>query len=99
MRVPMNWLRELIALPEGTTTADVARTLTEHTAAVERIERVGGEVSGPVVVGQVLSMVPESHKNGKTINWCRVDVGPALNAQGHPKNVEDGVEGLSLIHI
>ena len=83
----------LRALPEGTTTADVARTLTEHTAAVERIERVGGEVSGPVVVGQVLSMVPESHKNGKTINWCRVDVGPALNAQGHPKNVEDGVEG------
>ena len=27
MRVPMNWLRELIALPEGTTTVDVARTL------------------------------------------------------------------------
>ena len=97
MRVPMNWLRELIALPEGTTTVDVARTLTEHTAAVERIERVGGEVSGPVVVGQVLSMVPESHKNGKTVNWCRVDVGPALNAQGHPKNVEEGVEGRGIV--
>ncbi|WP_130865688.1 phenylalanine--tRNA ligase subunit beta [Acidipropionibacterium timonense] len=97
MKVPMNWLRELVALPEGTATDDVARALTEHTAAVERVEHIGAEVTGPVVVGRVLSMQPEPQKNGKTINWCRVDVGPALNAQGHPKNVEEGVEGRGIV--
>ncbi len=32
------------------------------------------------MVGRVLTMEPEPQKNGKTINWCTVDVGPALNA-------------------
>jgi len=35
------------------------------------------EVTGPVVVGQVLEFTPEPQSNGKTINWCQVDVGEA----------------------
>lgn len=79
MKAPMSWLRELVALPEGTTTAQVADALTRAGLNVERIETIGGEVSGPVVVGRVLAFTPEPQKNGKTINWCRVDVGPEHN--------------------
>lgn len=34
-------------------------------------------MTGPVVVGQVLSFDEEPQKNGKTIRWCQVDVGEA----------------------
>ena len=34
----------------------------------------GGDISGPVVVGEVLSFEPEEQKNGKTIRWCQVRV-------------------------
>src|SRR3712207_3024173 len=34
------------------------------------------EVTGPVVVGQVLEATPEPQSNGKTINWCQVRVAP-----------------------
>ena len=36
----------------------------------------GGDITGPLVVGRVLSCVDEPQKNGKTIRWCTVDVGP-----------------------
>lgn len=97
MRVPMSWLRAMVDLPDGTTTAQVADALTRHTATVEKVEVIGGELSGPIVIGRILSAVPEPQKNGKTINWCRVDVGPRHNADGHPKNVEEGVEGRGII--
>lgn len=35
------------------------------------------EVTGPVVVGEVLDLAPEPQTNGKTINWCHVRVAPA----------------------
>ena len=41
----------------------------------------GAAVTGPLVVGRVLAMHPEPQKNGKTINWCLVDVGPAHNTR------------------
>ncbi len=34
----------------------------------------GGDISGPVVVGEVLSFQAEEQKNGKTIRWCQVRV-------------------------
>ena len=36
-------------------------------------------VTGPLVVGEVVELTPEPQKNGKTINWCRVDVGAEHN--------------------
>ncbi|AXE39440.1 phenylalanine--tRNA ligase subunit beta [Acidipropionibacterium virtanenii] len=97
MRVPMSWLKAMIDLPEGTATSDVAALITEHTAAVERIEVIGGEVSGPVVVGRVVSAEPQPQKNGKTIMWCRVDVGAELNAQGHAKNADGADAGRGIV--
>ncbi|QWC85196.1 phenylalanine--tRNA ligase subunit beta [Nocardioidaceae bacterium] len=73
MRVPFSWLRELVELPEGTTPEQVAEVLTSLGLKLEVIH--GSGVSGNLVVGRVLSAEPETHKNGKTVNWCRVDVG------------------------
>ncbi|WP_394277786.1 phenylalanine--tRNA ligase subunit beta [Luteococcus sp.] len=90
MRAPMSWLRELVALPEELTAAELAESFTRAGLTVERVETVGGEVSGPVVVGRVLSAHPEPQKNGKTINWCRVDVGDEHNDPA--ETLEDGTE-------
>ena len=97
MKVPMSWLQAMVNLPDGTTTDEVARALTNHTATVEKVEIVGGELTGPIVIGHILSSVPEPQKNGKIINWCRVDVGPRYNAEGHPKNIAEGTEGRGII--
>jgi phenylalanyl-tRNA synthetase beta chain len=78
MRVPVEWLRELVELPADVTTEQLAARLTAFDLKLEEIIG-GGEVVGPLVVGRVLSLVKEDQKNGRTINWCRVDVGPEHN--------------------
>ncbi len=42
---------------------------------VETVESLGAEISGPLVVGRVLTVEEEQHSNGKTIRWTTVDVG------------------------
>ncbi|MCL8251096.1 phenylalanine--tRNA ligase subunit beta [Aeromicrobium fastidiosum] len=73
MRVPVSWLAEYVDLPEGLSTEALAARLTAFDLKLEEI--VSSGISGPLVVGRVLSLVKEEQKNGKTINWCRVDVG------------------------
>lgn len=73
MRVPIEWLRSLVELPDDVTTEQIAERLTMYDLKLEEI--VGGGLSGPLTVGRVLAISPEEQKNGKTINWCRVDVG------------------------
>ncbi len=77
MRVPVSWLRELVALPADLTTESLAARLTEFDLKLEEI--IGDSVAGPLVVGRVLTLAKEEQKNGKTINWCRVDVGAEHN--------------------
>ncbi|RYV52519.1 phenylalanine--tRNA ligase subunit beta [Pengzhenrongella frigida] len=80
-RVPLAWLAEWVDLPEGTTSTTVgAEQLAADLARVglEDEGLHGAAVTGPLVVGRVVSLAPEPQKNGKTINWCAVDVG-ALN--------------------
>lgn len=75
MRVPMSWLREHVDLPEQVTAREVADRLIRVGLEVEAVEEAGADVTGPLVVGRVLSFTEETHKNGKTIRWCTVDVG------------------------
>ena len=75
MRAPVSWLREYVDLPADATTDDLARRLTALGLKLEALERPGEDIAGPLVVGRVLTMEPEPQKNGKTINWCTVDVG------------------------
>jgi phenylalanyl-tRNA synthetase beta chain len=79
MRVPLSWLREYVELPEGITGRDVAERLVRAGLEVETVDELGRDVTGPVVVGRVARFDEEEHSNGKTIRWCRVDVGPEHN--------------------
>ncbi|AQP46651.1 phenylalanine--tRNA ligase subunit beta [Tessaracoccus aquimaris] len=79
MKAPISWLRDLVTLPADTDTARLADQFTKVGLTVEHIEQTGSPVTGPLVVGRVLSLVEEPQKNGKTIRYCRVDVGAELN--------------------
>lgn len=74
MRVPLSWLAEYAELPEGITPEEVQADLVKVGFEEEDIH--GGEISGPIVVGQVLEFTPEEQNNGKTIRWCQVRVAP-----------------------
>ncbi|MDR1214199.1 MAG: phenylalanine--tRNA ligase subunit beta [Propionibacteriaceae bacterium] len=81
MRAPIGWLREWVDLDPSVDSRQIYQALVRAGLEVETVERVGPEVTGPVVVGRVLSVLEEPQKNGKTIRWCRVDCGPDANAQ------------------
>jgi phenylalanyl-tRNA synthetase beta chain len=82
MRVPLSWLAEYVDLPGDATPDSVMAELVK--VGLEEEGRHSFEVSGPVVVGQVLEFTPEPQSNGKTIRWCQVRVAPegALAADG-----------------
>ncbi|MGV8910434.1 MAG: phenylalanine--tRNA ligase subunit beta [Propionicimonas sp.] len=83
MRAPLAWLAEHVDLPDGITGRELAEVLIRAGLEVETVEEVGADITGPVVVGRVLASVDEPQKNGKTIRWVQVDVGPDHN-QPHP---------------
>lgn len=96
MRVPLSWLREYAPVPEDATAEDVLATLVKVGLEEEDVHRPSDFLSGPIVVGQVLSMEPETHSNGKTVNWCSVRVVP----EGHEQTLTgkgidpSGVQGI-----
>ncbi|WP_167051412.1 phenylalanine--tRNA ligase subunit beta [Salinibacterium sp. ZJ77] len=73
MRVPMSWLGEWVDLPEAVTLEHLHEALVK--VGFEEEDTHGVALTGPIVVGKVLSIEPEPQANGKTINWCQVDVG------------------------
>lgn len=74
MRVPLSWLGEFVDLEPGTTPEEVHAALVSVGLEEEDIHTF--ELSGPIVVGQVLEFVEEPQSNGKTIRWCQVRVAP-----------------------
>ena len=62
----------------------------------EAVHRPTETLQGPVVVGQVLSLVKEPQSNGKTINWCQVGVVPEGQEQTLTgKGIDpSGVQGI-----
>lgn len=79
MKAPLSWLRDYAALPDEVDGRGLAEQLIRAGLEVETVETAGTDVTGPLVVGRVLSYVDEPQKNGKVIRWCRVDVGPEHN--------------------
>lgn len=75
--VPLEWLREHVSVPTGTTAAQLAQDLVRVGLEEERI--VPPAVTGPLVVGKVLTREAKEQSNGKVISYCRVDVGPEHN--------------------
>lgn len=93
MRIPLDWLGEYVKLPAGTGGAEVAAALVRVGLEEEGLH--GGEVTGPLVVGKVLSKQPEPQKNGRTINWCSVDVADA-NGTGEPQDIVCGAHNFDV---
>ncbi|GAA1696255.1 phenylalanine--tRNA ligase subunit beta [Microbacterium sediminicola] len=74
MRVPLSWLREYVEIDDEATPEDILAALVRVGFEEEDIHRF--ELSGPIVVGEVLEFVAEPQSNGKTIRWCQVRVAP-----------------------
>ncbi|QCB98236.1 phenylalanine--tRNA ligase subunit beta [Arthrobacter sp. PAMC25564] len=96
MRIPLSWLREFAQVPAGATAEDVMAELVKVGFEEEAVHRPTDTLQGPIVVGQVLSIVKEPQTNGKTINWCQVRVVP----EGQPQTLTgegidpSGVQGI-----
>ncbi|MCW2812768.1 MAG: phenylalanyl-tRNA synthetase beta subunit [Nocardioides sp.] len=93
MKAPVSWIKEYVDLPADVTTEQLAARLTALGLKLEAIESPGDQITGPLVVGKVLSREPEPQKNGKTINWCQVDVG-AANGTGEPQGIVCGAHNF-----
>ena len=93
MRVPIDWLREYVAVPAAATGVEIAADLVKVGLEEEGLH--GGGVTGPLVVGRVLTKEPEPQKNGKTINWCSLDVG-AANGTGEDQWVVCGAHNFEV---
>src|SRR5674476_1369625 len=89
-RVPLSWLAEHVAVAPGTTAESLAADLVRVGLEEEAVHPA--TVTGPLVVGEVVERTPEPHSNGKTIQWCRVDVG-AFNAADD----DDAVAHLEVV--
>ncbi len=77
MKAPISWLAEHAELPPGSTPRELADALLRVGMEIEGVEPGADTLSGPIVVGRVVSVDDEPQKNGKTIRWCQVDVGEA----------------------
>ena len=95
MKAPVSWIREYVDLPGDVSTEDLTARLTALGLKLEAIERPGDQITGPLVIGKVLTMEPEPQKNGKTINWCTVDVG-AANGTGEPQGIVCGAHNFGV---
>ncbi|GAA1818730.1 phenylalanine--tRNA ligase subunit beta [Nesterenkonia flava] len=76
MRIPLSWIREYTQFPADATAEDLMAELVKVGLEEEEVHRPTDELSGPIVVGEVLEKTPEPQSNGKTINWCKVRVVP-----------------------
>ncbi|MDO4613265.1 MAG: phenylalanine--tRNA ligase subunit beta [Actinomycetaceae bacterium] len=85
--VPVEWLSEHVEVPAGTTAEELAADLVK--VGLEEEGVVEAAVTGPLVVGKVLTREANEQKNGKVINYCRVDVGRYNDQPGEGKEPSD----------
>ncbi|HET8895932.1 MAG TPA: phenylalanine--tRNA ligase subunit beta, partial [Protaetiibacter sp.] len=88
MRVPVSWLGEWVDFPEDVTLEHLHAALVK--VGLEEEDTHGVVLTGPIVVGRVISAEPEPQSNGKTINWCQVDVGA-----GEPRGIVCGAHNFA----
>ncbi|RBP98375.1 phenylalanine--tRNA ligase subunit beta [Bifidobacterium aemilianum] len=76
--IDIDWLKEHVQVPSDLSYEQLAKDLVK--VGLEEEEIHSSQLTGPIVVGYVVSAEPEPQKNGKVINWCQVDVGDQHNA-------------------
>ncbi|KQY54208.1 phenylalanine--tRNA ligase subunit beta [Nocardioides sp. Root140] len=93
MKAPVSWIREYVDLPDAVTSDELAATLTMLGLKLEALVTPADAITGPLVVGRVLTIEKEPQKNGKVINWCTVDVADA-NGTGEPQGIICGAHNF-----
>ncbi|TDD76841.1 phenylalanine--tRNA ligase subunit beta [Actinomadura darangshiensis] len=93
MRAPLSWVREYAGLPAGVTGRALAAELIAAGLEVETVEQAGADITGPLVVGEVLA-IEELTGFKKPIRFCQVDVGDA-NGTGEPQNIVCGAANFA----
>ncbi|MGW7525193.1 phenylalanine--tRNA ligase subunit beta [Streptomyces sp. NPDC054783] len=94
MRVPLSWLREYVDLPATETGRDVQAKLISAGLEVETVEQLGADLTGPLVVGRVLT-IEELTEFKKPIRFCTVDVAQA-NGTGEPQEIICGARNFAV---
>ena len=74
MKVPLSWLRDLVQIPKEMTAATVAELFVRVGFEVEAIEVQGRGITGPLVLGRVLT-IEELAGHKKTIRYVGLDCG------------------------
>jgi phenylalanyl-tRNA synthetase beta chain len=74
MRAPVSWIAEFVELPARLSGAALGEALIRVGLEVERVESPADAVTGPLRVGQVIS-IEELTDFKKPIRFCTVDVG------------------------
>ena len=88
MRIPLSWLRDYVDLPADVEIDDLGERLVDCGLELEEVVSVGGDVTGPLIVGRVLD-IKELTNFKKPIRFCRVEVGAE---HGHPDT--PGIRGI-----
>lgn len=89
MRVPLSWLRELVALPDSLGARDIAEALLRQGLEVEGVELFGSDLDGELVVARVLTVEVLSEYK-KPIRWVSLDAG-----ESEPRWVICGAENFA----
>ena len=74
MLVPFSWLRELVTLPTSISAREVAEAITRRGLEVESVVDLGRDITGPLVVGRVLT-IEELTEFKKPIRWVSLNIG------------------------
>jgi phenylalanyl-tRNA synthetase beta chain len=90
MRAPVSWLAEYVDLPAGLDARALGDALVRVGLEVERVESAADGLSGPIVVGRVLT-IEELAEFKKPIRFCTVDVG-----ESEPRGVVCGARNFAV---
>ncbi|GAA3382724.1 phenylalanine--tRNA ligase subunit beta [Cryptosporangium minutisporangium] len=93
MRVALSWLGEYLDL-SGRTVEEIDTAFVRAGLEVEAVHRPGEGLSGPLVIGRVLS-AEELTGFKKPIWYCRVDVGPELNGDEGSRGIVCGAPNVA----
>ncbi|MDQ2836940.1 MAG: phenylalanine--tRNA ligase subunit beta [Actinomycetota bacterium] len=89
MRAPVSWIAEYVELPEGLTPRELGDALVRVGLEVERVSSAADGISGPLVIGQVLS-IEELTEFKKPIRFCQVAVG-----ESEPRGIVCGARNFA----
>lgn len=72
MKLSLNWIKDFVAIPDGTDLKQLAFDLTMSTVEVEGVTELARQFDG-IVIGEIKEVLP--HPNADKLRICKVDTG------------------------